>query len=188
MTTIPFTPFGIPQNFTPFFGQYGNQFGTPFNGFSGGVTPWQTGNGFIPGFNWNQPYNWQNQFASQPVSPWMYGTPFGGQNTFGVSSPYLGGNNFGFNSLYNGLNGNWNWLNSFWGNQIPLNSQVPFGITNPINNWLGGFVPYFGVNTNVQNTGNNENMPGNIPVGFAGFAPFGFVNPVNTCAQQAKAA
>lgn len=172
---MTFTPFGF-QQFNPF---VGNQFG-----FGGGGS--------------NPVGNWWNNFAGQPNWNGIQGfnqfgnTPFGGQfgNQFG-----FGGTGFSpFGNWWNNSAGlpNWNGFQGFnqygnWNNTV--NGQTPFGFNtpfvNPIN-WFGGFNPFFGVNPNTQNT-TGENTQQNIPFGYQGFSPFGFVNPVQTGSQTQAA-
>lgn len=177
-----FFPFS-PQQFSPFFGSFGGFpgfGGTPFGQFN---SPWNN--------QWSTPFSsqWNSQFG-----------PFGGFNSgpsnFGAFSPVGNWWNNGFNNGFNGgfnfgagqfagfpfgqfNSGNWNnsfgnWSQpAFWNNWT---NAVPFAF--PFN-W--GFTP---VNTE---SGNGENNNQNVPFGFAGFTPFGFVNPFNTN-QQTQAA
>ena len=149
-----FFPFG-PQQFSPFFGATGG-----FPGFGGSP--------FGP---FNTP--WNSQF-----------NPFGGFNNgasnFGAFSPVGNWWNNGFNSFSGGSNpgagqfNNGSWISNFGGWNQPAfwnnwTGSVPFAF--PFN-W--GFSP---VNTDNSNGENNQQ---NFPFGFAGFTPFGFVNPNQT--------
>ncbi len=148
---MSFFPFSA-QQFGPF---AGNNSG--FGGFGGfGGFPWS---GFSPFGGW-----WNNAWNT----PWNNNVP--GQ--FGGFPQFAGGNwsnNFG--NWSNGFGG-WN-TPFFWNNWNP-DFNVPFA--SPVN-W--GF---FSANASGNSNENNQqNTPfgQNVPFGFAGFTPFGFVNPVN---------
>ncbi|HHN78253.1 MAG TPA: hypothetical protein ENK11_06220 [Phycisphaerales bacterium] len=146
------------MSFFPFSAQ---QFG-PFAGNNSGFG----GFGGFSGFPWSGfgPFGgwWNNAWNT----PWN--SSFTGQfGQFGGFPQFAGGN------WTNGFGG-WN-TPFFWNNWNP-GFNVPFA--SPVN-W--GF---FSANTSGNN---NENNTQNVPFGFAGFTPFGFVNPVNGNSQTQAA-
>ncbi|USN97917.1 MAG: hypothetical protein H6810_06905 [Phycisphaeraceae bacterium] len=173
------SPFGF-QHTTPIFGnQFGSHCpvsnlwngswnGSNFNGYNS-LPSWYGSSSFgsYPSSNcfggWNVPSNWSGIWNSTPWNNWYgnWNNSFGSQVPFSYSSPFSYTSPFSYN--------------------YPVNYGFPFS---PFN-WFGGYTPFFGVNTGTQTTGEHSHQ--NIPVGFPGFSPFGFVNPTNTCTQTQAA-